>query len=108
MSTGLSLPSELSIYTVAELRPHWLRWLDGDAGDGSAPSAVDGVLRVDASPVADIDAAGVQLLVSLHGAAANDGRTLVLTNPSESLSRACAALGCAALLAGGDAYGAAQ
>jgi anti-anti-sigma regulatory factor len=108
MSTGFSLPSELSIYTVSELRPQWLKWLDADAGQGSAPTSMGDVLWVDASPVADIDAAGVQLLVSLCSAAAGDGRALAFTNPSDALSRACAALGCSAMLVGHAAGGAAQ
>jgi anti-anti-sigma regulatory factor len=56
MSTHtLALPEELTIYTVGDLRTQWLGWL--------AELREDAV--IDGSAVAQVDAAGVQLLTSL-------------------------------------------
>jgi anti-anti-sigma regulatory factor len=85
MSTALVLPAELTIYSVAELRTHWLAWLEAmdDAGPG----------QVDASAVAEVDAAGLQLLLSLSGALDRRRRALQLLQPSAALRAACQALG---------------
>ena len=74
MSTALVLPAEMSIYNVAELRAQWLAWLDAAPAEG--PGCVD------ASAVAEVDAAGLQLL-----------------QPSTALQGACQALGMQSLLA---------
>jgi anti-anti-sigma regulatory factor len=97
------LPSEVSIYTASELRSQWLAWL------GEAPhhdSGPDEVLRVDAAAVGEIDAAGLQLLLSLSKALAQRQRSLLLVNPSQPLVKACAALGVAKLLVDTDMLGA--
>jgi anti-anti-sigma factor len=83
------LSSELTIYTAAEHRTRMLDWL----GDGA-----EGPLVVDASSIQDVDAAGVQLLVSLSRSLAQHQRRLELTSPSESLRQACTRLGLAELL----------
>lgn len=90
MTQQFSLPAELTIYTVAALKPQWLEHLDGDARSA---------LRVDAAAVVDLDAAGVQLLLALANALQNRQRRLQLVDPSEALHSACAALGAARLLA---------
>jgi anti-anti-sigma regulatory factor len=92
MPQALSLPAELTIYTISALHPLCLAWLD-DAGPPQAP------LRLDAAAVAEVDAAGLQLLQSLANALALRQRRLELVNPSPPMSSACAALGVAALLA---------
>lgn len=82
----LVLPSELTIYTVSELLPQWLAWLGAEA-------AVDGPARVEAGDVAEIDGAGLQMLVSLQRALAARGRALELVAPSRVLQDACAGAG---------------
>jgi ABC-type transporter Mla MlaB component len=80
-----ALPAELTIYTVAELHPPWLRWL-AEVDDGLR-------CRVDASAVEQADAAGVQLLLSLHAALHRQGCALQLDDPSPALLAACESLG---------------
>ncbi len=62
---------ELTIYAVGELHPQWLRpgWRasSADAADAWA---------VDAAAVGEVDAAGVQLLLSLANLLARDQRRL--------------------------------
>lgn len=91
MSSGCTLPAELTIYTVAELHPLCLSWLDAD------PTHPDR-LTVDGQAVQEVDAAGVQLLLSLSHALAAHGRQLCLQWASEPLTAACHALGLADLL----------
>jgi anti-anti-sigma regulatory factor len=91
----LSLPGEVTIYTVAECRDLYLAWAAAPAPD----TAADEALRVDGSAVEDVDAAGLQLLLALANGLAREQRRLRLANPSEALGRACAMLGAAHLLA---------
>jgi ABC-type transporter Mla MlaB component len=92
MTTDRSLPSELTIYTVGELRPQWLAWLaDTSAAETEA-------FAVDAAAVAEVDAAGVQLLLSLHRSLINRQQALRLVAPSRTLATACEALGLSALV----------
>lgn len=102
MSAFPPLPAELTIYAASELHAQWLAALD------AAPP--DGDLEVDASAVAEIDGAGLQLLVALSRQLAARDRALRLVRPSQRLSEACAALGLATLLgeAGADAVVATQ
>lgn len=97
MPTSSALPAELTIYAVGELRPAWLALLAAhSADDGSAP------LRLDAAAVDQVDAAGVQLLLSLANTLARRSppSALLLDRPSEPLRQACQALGAATLLQG--------
>ena len=89
ISAPLHLPSELTIYTVGELHPHWLVWM---AIDDQAPVLEGG-------DVDQVDAAGLQLLLALQRALTERGRSLVLRSPSTALREACAALGLADWLA---------
>jgi ABC-type transporter Mla MlaB component len=98
----ISLPSELTIYSVGELLPQFLAWLKETQNAVTTVSGPDERLRVEAASVEDVDAAGVQLLLSVSNALALRGRTLQLVNASEPLSRACAALGASALMANAD------
>jgi anti-anti-sigma regulatory factor len=91
MAVTRALPAELTIYTVGETCPQCLAWIDADGDERVA---------VDAAAVSDVDAAGVQLLLSLSNALQRRDRELVLTDPSPALIAACAALGAAALTAG--------
>jgi len=94
MSTALTLPAELTIYTVGELRPAWLAWLawlaEHDDDDGA---------HADGAAVAEVDAAGVQLLLSLQRTLAREERRFVVEHASQALATACTTLGVATLLA---------
>jgi anti-anti-sigma regulatory factor len=90
MHTALALPPELTIYTAAETRTAWLAAL-AEPGDGP--------LAVQAAAVAEVDAAGVQLLASLSRMLAAQQRTLQLVAPSAALRDACERLGLSSLLA---------
>lgn len=92
MSTPRTLPAEVTIYTVGELKEQCLAWL------GEAPVESDsGADRwtLDAGAVDQIDAAGVQLLVSLSHTLSRQDQRLHLVQPSGPLTEACAALGLA-------------
>lgn len=101
MSVVHSLPAELSIYTVGELHPQWLTWLTASEGTGIDNAQDDEVLSVDASGVGEVDAAGIQLLLSLANALTLRHRTLQCINPSSTLISACEALGLAHLISHG-------
>ena len=85
----LTLPVELTIYSVGELHPQWLAWLSQDA----AALADDRPAEVQAAAVDQVDAAGLQLLLSLQRALADRGRPLRIQSPSTVLCGACGALG---------------
>lgn len=84
----LQLPAELTIYTVGELHPQWNLWVKA-ALTGTSSDVV--VVHGDA--VAEVDAAGLQLLISLHRSLSVAGRNLKILQPSHALRTACAALG---------------
>ncbi|MFG6489195.1 lipid asymmetry maintenance protein MlaB [Roseateles sp. BYS78W] len=88
---ALPLPSELSIYSAAELHPQWLAWA-GDAASAGTEALADG------QGVDQVDGAGVQLLLALQRCLAARGCTLRLRAPSLPLREACAALGLATWL----------
>lgn len=100
MAPTLSLPEELTIYTVGELRPQWLAWLGG-LGVNDAPVEA----KVDGAAVDQIDAAGVQLLVALSRSLSAAQRSLQFVNPSEVLIGACEALGLPAPQCSAEANG---
>ncbi len=80
------LPDELTIYTVGELHRLWLDRLASAPAD-AAPGPVS------AGAVDQVDAAGLQLLLSLDSALAQRGSGLVLISPSAVLVDSCTALG---------------
>ncbi len=96
MRHDLTLPPELTIYTVAELHPRCVAL----AAAGATSS--DESLTVDAAAVAEVDAAGVQLLLSLANTLALHGRRLRLAPASATLAAACAALGATAAVFGAE------
>ncbi len=106
MSLPLHLPAELTIYTVGEMYPSWLSWLTA-AAPAEPGDEHDDNHRVDGSAVDEIDAAGLQLLVSLSRALARQQQTLRIADPSTPLRRACEAFGLSALLAAQAPTGAA-
>jgi anti-anti-sigma regulatory factor len=91
MTEACTLPAELTIYTVGECMPFCLAWLRTDAHTAL-------VLDVDASHVAEVDAAGIQLLISLANGLARRDSQLRLMAPSQALQNACAQLGAGFLL----------
>jgi anti-anti-sigma regulatory factor len=97
MQAAFALPQELTIYVVAELHPTWMAWLAASPSDD--PS---GTLVVDASQVAEADAAGVQLLIALANALARHDRQLLLVQPSATLTSVCQRVGASFLLATAD------
>ncbi|MBP6225393.1 MAG: STAS domain-containing protein [Rhizobacter sp.] len=97
MTHTLSLPAELTIYTVGELRPQWLSWLAGFADDDAPADA-----SVDGSAVDQIDAAGVQLLMALSRSLAAAQRSLQFLSVSPVLATACSALGLPVSMAAPD------
>lgn len=106
MTPSLSLPSELTIYSVGELRPQWLTWVAQLREQSSTGGAVDTAVEVDAEAVGEVDAAGVQLLLSLSHTLQREHHVLQLRNPSRALAAACDALGAQGLLADAAANGA--
>ena len=112
MNANCALPNELTIYTISELHPQCLAWIatdadaDSDADDANdgEPAAVNG-LRLDARAVQEVDAAGVQLLLSLSNTLARQQRPLRLVRPSAQLLAACEALGASSLLANAELGG---
>lgn len=89
-SPALVLPSELTIYNVGELHPQWLIWLS----EVTAPG-VEGVVEVQGGAVDLVDAAGLQLLLSLHRTLSIHGRHHRITGASSALAAGCAGLGLA-------------
>jgi anti-anti-sigma regulatory factor len=95
---ALQLPQELTIYAVGELHPQWLAWLAEAASQGRDEAAVD------AHAVDQVDAAGLQMLVSLQRSLADRGVRMRLTAPSDVLRQGCQALGLCDWLAAGTAH----
>jgi anti-anti-sigma regulatory factor len=98
MQPTRSLPAELTIYTIGELQPQWLAWLGADAAAAAAGSDAGDDFPVDAAAVAEIDGAGVQLLVALSHSLGRQQRRLALVAPSAALATACARLGVPSLV----------
>ncbi len=107
MQAELCLPSELTIYTVTELRQQCLSVLNTlqDGPPCSAASVADhgeaalpAYFTVDAAAVVEVDSAGVQLLLALSTELAGLRRALLLLNPSAPLTAALESLGLGDLL----------
>ncbi|MDQ7746105.1 STAS domain-containing protein [Hydrogenophaga pseudoflava] len=100
MDAQRRLPPELTIYTASELCAQARTWLaehTADSGDG---------WTLEASAVDQVDAAGVQLLLSLARSLEDRSQALRLAQPSTPLVDACAALGLAGWLSDRTAQGA--
>jgi len=93
VATALALPQELTIYTVGELHPQWLVWLGQGAAGSPAALTAEAPAEVQAAAVEQVDAAGLQLLLSLQRALAERGRSLQIQAPSAVLRGGCEALG---------------
>lgn len=104
MSMPLTLPSELTIYSLGQLKAQWLEAMPKTSRAKRTAPGRSTAWPVDSSGVNEVDAAGVQLLLSLSASLKAKRRTLHLVNPSRPLVDACRSLGLASLLdAPGDA-----
>jgi anti-anti-sigma regulatory factor len=105
MNAPLMLPAELTIYVVHELRATWLEQLERLEHPASPepPRGDADALPVDGAAVQEVDAAGVQCLLSLAGSLRSRGRTLRVEGASDRLAHACHALGARHLLAAAPA-----
>lgn len=92
MHTMPALPQELTIYTASETRKKWLAWL-AEEHPAATPEHLVATSTMDAAAVDQVDAAGVQLLLSLSHMLKNQGVQLRLSDASAPLREACAALG---------------
>ena len=97
----LTLPADLTIREVGELRDDWLRWVQEALADDASDT-----LPLLAAGVKQIDSAGTQLLLSLDRLALQQQRPLRLVAPSPALVEACAQLGMAQWLAARTTHGA--
>ncbi len=88
MGTPFVLPEALTIYTVSELQPQLLHYLQ----------ALVGPARLEAAAVQEVDSAGLQLLQALAMLCQRQGRALQLMQASAAFSGAAAALGLQGLL----------
>ena len=87
MSAPFELPVELNIYTAAETAQSLLRWFSENRNQPNTPLSVDG------HAVAEVDAAGLQLLLSLHNSCTTHALQWQLTQASQTLGAACTRLG---------------
>jgi anti-anti-sigma regulatory factor len=99
MSQPRSLPTELTIYALAGLSQEWVQRLPKRSTATRSGKRSPSPWPVDASQVVEVDAAGLQLLVSLSHALQARHRHLVLQQPSAALARGCERLGLGAWLA---------
>jgi anti-anti-sigma regulatory factor len=95
----LTLPSELTIYSLGALKELCLDSLPKPSKSKKASSKEASAWAVDSSGVSEVDAAGIQLLLALAKSLTARRRTLHLVNPSIPLIDACTSLGMASLLA---------
>jgi ABC-type transporter Mla MlaB component len=87
MSAPFELPAELNIYTATETAQALLRWFQ------YAQTQQMSMLPVNGQSVAEVDAAGLQLLLSLHNSCNNHALAWQLQQPSAVLAAACIRLG---------------
>jgi ABC-type transporter Mla MlaB component len=91
MTPTISLPAELNIYAVTDV------WRTIGAALPAAGSR--DTLTIDCDPLREIDAAGVQLLLSLAGTASQRAIGLVFESMPELLTSRLQAIGASHLLA---------
>ena len=99
MTNVLTLPAELTIYTVSELQPIWTTWLAEFLAKNDADEAP---VRADAQSVDTVDAAGLQLVAALARTLSEQGHRLRLINASAPLVEACELLGLSEFLSAAD------
>ncbi len=91
MTASVHLPDELNIYAVTDL------WRD--IGASLPPAGSTGKLSVDCAALREIDAAGVQLLLSLANTASRRAINLAFESVPEMLSQRLQAIGAGHVLA---------
>ena len=87
MSMSFELPSELNIYTASDTAQSMRQWLTDNRNQQITHLTVDG------HAVSEVDAAGLQLLVSLHNSCLSHAMHWQLSQSSNTLSAACARMG---------------
>ena len=87
MTSHFELPSELNIYTAAETAQAMLTWFNNSRNQHVTHLTLNG------NAVAEVDAAGLQLLASLHNSCASNALHWQLEQASHTLSAACERLG---------------
>jgi ABC-type transporter Mla MlaB component len=87
MSATFELPTELNIYTAADTAQLLLHWFTENHTQQVTQ------LQLDGHAVAEVDAAGLQLLVSLHNSCTTHALQWSLTQASQTLAAACSRLG---------------
>lgn len=98
MTEKHTLTGAVTIYAVDALRSQFAEWIAKLPTGQRGTALHDSPLAVDAHGVDEVDAAGIQLLVSLSKSLAARRRPLQLINSSRLLVGACEALGVASLL----------
>lgn len=95
MNSHLTLPPELTIYTVGELLPAMLQALSAPSSSPEVAGESETVtaLSLDAAPVTQIDTAGLQLLQALATHCEKLALPLSFLNPSARLCAAAEAMG---------------
>lgn len=96
MTSTRRLPAELTIYTVTELKEQCQVWISETSSESNVNADN---WSLDASDVDQVDAAGVQLLVSLAHTLCQHKKRLRIIQASIPFSDACTALGLADWLA---------
>ena len=97
-SVKVSLPAEITIYTLGSLRAEWQEWVARATRSRRRTDGAGKPWLVDAARVDEVDAAGVQLLLSLAKSMSASNRPLQLVNASQTLGNACKTLGATSLL----------
>lgn len=87
MTACFQLPAELNIYTAAETAQAMLTWFTDNRNQHVTALTVDG------HAVAEVDAAGLQLLASLHNSCTSLALHWQLEQASHTLATACTRLG---------------
>ncbi|MCV2350999.1 lipid asymmetry maintenance protein MlaB [Paucibacter sp. Y2R2-4] len=95
MNSHLTLPPELTIYTVGELLPTMLQALSSQPASPTDATEREAItaLSLDAAPVTQIDTAGLQLLQAMALHCAKLALPLSFLNPSARLCAAAEAMG---------------
>jgi anti-anti-sigma regulatory factor len=98
MANAHKLPGELTIYAAGSLRAQFEKWVAKLPKGRRAVALAGTALPVDASGVNEVDAAGLQLLLSLSKSLGAHKRSLQLVDPSTPLRSACDTLGLSGVL----------
>lgn len=93
-----ALTGAVTVYAVGALRSQFVAWIAKLPKGRRGVALNDSPLTVDAHGVDEVDAAGIQLLVSLSRSLSVRRRPLQLADPSGPLVDACDALGVTSLL----------